>query len=1114
MYPAIAFDPSDNAIIVYDDTRDNFDTAAQKLIFVDAGRAYIFHGRSSWSNSYSASSANVTITGENNGDMFGRSVSGAGDVDNSNYNDIIVGAPSYNAYQGRAYVFYGDGSIPTSAGSADKTLTGENEGDWFGFSVSNAGDVNNDGTNDIIVGAPYNDDAGENAGKAYVYYFGTTYAYVNSNSTTYGVIKDFNNSKSASDSGAYAVLKEELALWYAAGTSEQVIDDTIDDASDEYNPGPASVFINETDGYIFYIDATSDDVAYRKTTDGGVSWGSAQSISTDRNFHNVAIWYDMWTPGGTSTRVHIVAFGDSDDSVVYRWLDTDDDSLRSSWVTLYDSGSYTPPDGGVSITNSTDGNLFALGFGDNPAVHKSTDNGDTWTDITPSYHFDDVNDHAQLLPLSDGDILCIYHDVGTYWAKSFVYDEGTDTWDSSAINIEIWWATADANWGAVVDKSTGDIYLAANERPESADYDLKTYIYSDSSRSWTAKTDIITSSATACKDVKLMINEDNQDVFAVYIKGGATAHVYYKKSTDGMTTWGSETQINTVEDDHIYVKTNFMSDDVVYGFWYNDDLNDLMGCIIANISEGYMMDLEFNITGIETGSSYDLQMNYSVDGSETDFGIYVYDGSSWDDFSAQGDLTSISFTEKDYTLDSTYILGSGYTRVRFVGRNETTDSVNSTLNLEYVRVKTTEDYYALYGDNSSNLFGWSVANISDINEDGSYDDVIVGAPEYRDFYSLQWGASDTRVNQNIDEVGWQRAPAMVVDSSGNTIVVWYDDRYLGGDSIFAQKLNSAGVPQWGADDLLVNGTLYGDHEDPDIAIDSNDNVVVVWFDRDTQDIYAQKLDSDGNTLWDSDCIRVNQNTTNWQTSPKVDIDSNGDAIIVWQDGRNGTSDYDIYAQKLNETGVAKWGANDIRVNQNSDNLQQWDPAVAVDSNGFAYVVWGDERAGTTDDDIYAQKLSTSGSVLWGSSDKQVNQNSDTAIQGGADVVVDVNDYAYVVWTDERDGVNYNEIYGQKLSSAGHALWDSSDIQLSQGSGEASGASLATHTDGMFYISWTDDRKGVDWDIYGQKFDNEGNTYWGSSDMMISHEGASDSAYMKEHPTQHIRRILVLIPTEI
>lgn len=84
-------------------------------------------------------------------DLFGRSVSGAGDVNNDGYGDIIVGAwgDDNTGYQsGSTKIFSGiDGSVLY-------TLNGSNENATLGYSVSAAGDVNLDGYADVIVGIP------------------------------------------------------------------------------------------------------------------------------------------------------------------------------------------------------------------------------------------------------------------------------------------------------------------------------------------------------------------------------------------------------------------------------------------------------------------------------------------------------------------------------------------------------------------------------------------------------------------------------------------------------------------------------------------------------------------------------------------------------------------------------------------------------------------------------------------------------------------------------------------------------------------------------------------------------------------------------------------------
>jgi hypothetical protein len=124
----------------------------------NAGRAYVYSGQTG--------ALLYTFTGEAISDYFGHSVSGAGDVNNDGYADLIVGAPYNDAGgsdAGRAYVYSGQ------TGALLYTFTGEAADDNFGYSVSGAGDVNSYGYADLIVGAPYNDAGGSNAGRAYVY---------------------------------------------------------------------------------------------------------------------------------------------------------------------------------------------------------------------------------------------------------------------------------------------------------------------------------------------------------------------------------------------------------------------------------------------------------------------------------------------------------------------------------------------------------------------------------------------------------------------------------------------------------------------------------------------------------------------------------------------------------------------------------------------------------------------------------------------------------------------------------------------------------------------------------------------------------------------------------
>jgi len=108
------------------------------------------------------SAADAIYTGEAYGNSASYSMKGAGDVNGDGYADLLVGAPGYSSYTGRAYLVLGSanpGSIALSAASV--IYTGEETSSRAGLSVTGAGDVNGDGYVDLLIGMPgYNSDTG------------------------------------------------------------------------------------------------------------------------------------------------------------------------------------------------------------------------------------------------------------------------------------------------------------------------------------------------------------------------------------------------------------------------------------------------------------------------------------------------------------------------------------------------------------------------------------------------------------------------------------------------------------------------------------------------------------------------------------------------------------------------------------------------------------------------------------------------------------------------------------------------------------------------------------------------------------------------------------------
>ncbi len=141
-----------------------------------AGKTYVVFGKASaWTSPISLSTLNgangFELDGVSAVDQSGLSVSAAGDINNDGIADIIIGAPFANSSAGKIYVVFGKASAWSSPISLNTTLNVANGFEldgvagYSGWPVSAAGDVNNDGIADIIIGAPY---ANSQAGKTYV----------------------------------------------------------------------------------------------------------------------------------------------------------------------------------------------------------------------------------------------------------------------------------------------------------------------------------------------------------------------------------------------------------------------------------------------------------------------------------------------------------------------------------------------------------------------------------------------------------------------------------------------------------------------------------------------------------------------------------------------------------------------------------------------------------------------------------------------------------------------------------------------------------------------------------------------------------------------------------
>jgi hypothetical protein len=154
---------------------------------VASGRTYVVFGSSAGlphplELSNLNGSDGFVIAGESSGDGAGNAVSVVGDINGDGIDEIVIGASRASTNgnsSGRSYVVFGRSSpvrpvleLSELDGVRGFAIDGEASGAHAGRALSAAGDINGDGLNDIIIGAPYAEVGGSATGRAYVV-FGT-----------------------------------------------------------------------------------------------------------------------------------------------------------------------------------------------------------------------------------------------------------------------------------------------------------------------------------------------------------------------------------------------------------------------------------------------------------------------------------------------------------------------------------------------------------------------------------------------------------------------------------------------------------------------------------------------------------------------------------------------------------------------------------------------------------------------------------------------------------------------------------------------------------------------------------------------------------------------------
>lgn len=325
---------------------------------------------------------------------------------------------------------------------------------------------------------------------------------------------------------------------------------------------------------------------------------------------------------------------------------------------------------------------------------------------------------------------------------------------------------------------------------------------------------------------------------------------------------------------------------------------------------------------------------------------------------------------------------------------------------------------------------------------------------------LAWGYTGIVITAGTDS---KRIPAIVSDDNGGAIIAWTDQR-SGGTRTFIQRIDNNGNQLWTAGGLPVSDATYNyDHA---LVSDGNGGAFVAYK-RDYYDygeIYVQHIDMTGKLLWGGKGVLLNQ-LNKYADGPNLVPDNAGGVIAAWYDLRNlsynpfgneGTGN--VYAQRISASGTVLWQQYGMPLTS-SDKVARTSFApgessprkvpLISDEQGGAIAVWLDKRNGNWD--IYAQKINSQGTSLWGTPGMPIVTAQETQMMPS--VISDHNGGAIIAWADQRP--LHTDLFIQRLDTAGNPLWGKNGAWVYSGPGEQYYPFLVPLRGNRLSYSWQD-----------------------------------------------------------
>ncbi len=356
----------------------------------------------------------------------------------------------------------------------------------------------------------------------------------------------------------------------------------------------------------------------------------------------------------------------------------------------------------------------------------------------------------------------------------------------------------------------------------------------------------------------------------------------------------------------------------------------------------------------------------------------------------------------------------------------------------------------LIADNNNN----AIITFTDIRNGGSINPF---AYKISSSGTQLWGANGVTLSDSINS--FQPNPKVVQTSDGNYVFFWRIGS--GPQKLAMQKLNSAGVKQWGASPIIWSSGTNENYDWPSIVASDNGSVIVMFsgytgsfISPSNYRIYSQKVSISGTKVWNStqDTVYSLGRISGFYT-PRLYSDGNNGAVYCWHDDRNAVNRTTGYIQRKNSSGAIQFPLNGTAVSGNTTNNHFTPIAAYMSATGETYTAWQEANSGQTQWGFYIQKINSTGTRQWG--DGIAVQSLGTNQVGIYTVMT--KDTAVVICFNQDAGSNTNTIKAAKLGKSGTFLWSGSIVTASSISSSKIRLNSVINSSGMSILSWQDKR---------------------------------------------------------